>query len=582
MSIIKDLEKDLIGLYKSCGYELDEVLLVPSSRPDLGQYQLNDAMKLAKIYHKSPIVIAKEIVDKLNADDRFVNVNVAGAGFINVSLSEKFLTEYVNKIKDDISNNVDKKSNKKVIIDYGGANVAKALHVGHLRSANIGEAIKRLARLLGYDIIGDAHLGDSGFNAGATVLEMKLRYPDLVCFKDGYTGEDFDLPIDKDNLNEIYPAGSKKTKEDETLLEEARTIALEIQNNNPKYSVLWNKIKEMSIENIKKTYNRINCTFELLEGEIESFEFIPGMLESLEKDGLLENSEGAQIMYINEADDSKEIPPILLVKSNGAYLYGTTDLGTIVGRMKRFNPDEIWYLADLRQSLHYEQFFRAARKGKFVKEDTVLSFSGFGTVNGSDGKPFKTRDGGIMTLDELIDIVKGEAKKRINTNVVDLDKVEETSEMIAVATLKYADLLPHRATDYIFDPEKFSDLEGKTAPYLLYSTLRIKSLLNKSKEYEINDGEYSIINGTADKDIILTLLDLPVILTRAIENKALNEIAEYIYKLTSVYNKFYAENKILSEENISLRSSWVTLSSIVYKTNLMLLNVLGLECPEKM
>lgn len=582
MSVIKDLEKDLVNIYKSCGYEIDEVILALSNRPDLGEYQLNDAMKLAKIYHKSPIVIAQDIVEKLNDDDRFINVNIAGAGFINISLSAKFLTEYVNKIKDDVLINVDKKSNKKVIIDYGGANVAKALHVGHLRSANIGEAIKRLAKLLGYDIIGDAHLGDSGFNAGATILEMKLRYPDLICFKDDYNGEDFELPIKKEYLNEIYPAGSKKTKEDEILLEEARTIALEIQNNNPKYSVLWNKIKKLSIENIKNTYKRINCTFELLEGEIESFEFIPEMLDELEEKGLLVMSEGAKIMYINEDDDTKEIPPILLVKSNGAYLYGTTDLGTIVGRMKRFNPDEIWYLADLRQSLHYEQFFRAARKGNFVKKDTVLSFSGFGTVNGSDGKPFKTRDGGIMTLDELIDIVKSEAKKRINTSVVAPDKVEETAETLAVATLKYADLLPHRATDYIFDPEKFSDLEGKTAPYLLYSTLRIKSLLNKSKECEINDGEFSIINGKTDKDIILTLLDLPVILTRAIENKALNEIAEYIYKLTSVYNKFYAENKILSEEDVNLRSSWITLSNVVYETNLMLLDVLGLKCPEKM
>lgn len=582
MSVIKDLEKDLVEIYKSCGYELDEVILVPSSRPDLGQYQLNDAMKLAKLYHKSPMVIANDIVEKLNNDVRFVNVNIAGAGFINISLSEEFLIGYVNEIKNDVEKNIDKKERKKVVIDYGGANVAKALHVGHLRSANIGEAIKRLARLLGYDIIGDAHLGDSGFNAGATILEMKLRYPDLICFQDSYNGENFELPITKEHLNEIYPAGSKKTKEDEELLEEARTIALEIQNNNPKYSVLWNKIKEMSIENIKNTYKRINCTFELLEGEIESFEFIPGMLESLEKDGLLVESNGAKIMYVNEERDSKEIPPILLIKSNGAYLYGTTDLGTIVGRMKRFNPDEIWYLADLRQSLHFEQFFRAAKKGRFIKDDTVLSFSGFGTVNGSDGKPFKTRNGGIMTLDELIDIVKEEAKKRINTNVVDPEKVEETSEMIAVSTLKYADLLPHRATDYIFDPEKFSDLEGKTAPYLLYSTLRIKSLLNKAKGYEINKDEYSIICNDTDKNIILTLLDLPIILTRAIENKALNEVSEYIYKLTSVYNKFYAENKILSEENINLRSSWITLSALVYKTNLMLLDVLGLQCPEKM
>lgn len=582
MSAIKNLEKKLVEIYKSCGYELDEVLLLPSNRPDLGQYQLNDAMKLAKLYRKSPIEIATEIVNKLKLDSRFENVNIAGAGFINISLSNEFLVDYINEIKDDLEKNIDKKQTKKVIIDYGGANVAKALHVGHLRSANIGEAIKRLAKLLGYDIIGDTHLGDSGFNAGATILEMKFRYPDLICFQDGYNGEDFVLPIDSSDLNSIYPAGSKKAKEDESLLEEARTIALEIQNNNPKYSVLWNKIKKMSIENIKKTYKRINCTFELWEGEIESFTYIPKMLEMLDKKGLLEVSDGAKVMDISEMDDTKEMPPILLVKSNGAYLYGTTDLGTIIGRMERFKPDEIWYLADMRQSLHFEQVFRAARKGNFVNDNTVLDFFGFGTVNGSDGKPFKTRNGGIMTLDELIDIVKIESKKRINANVVDEKDIEQTAETIAVASLKYADLLPHRTTDYIFDPEKFSDLEGKTAPYLLYSTLRIKSLLKKSKEYEINDNEFSIINNESDKNIILTLLDLPVILTRSIENKSLNEVAEYIYKLTSVYNKFYSENKILAEENISLRSSWITLSSLVYQTNLMLLNVLGLECPEKM
>lgn len=582
MSAIKDLEKEILKVYKKCGYKLDEIELLPSSRPDLGQYQLNDAMKLAKIYHKNPNHIANEIAIELKNDTRFINVNVAGAGFINISLSDQFLIQFVNSIKDDLKRNIDKKDKKKVIIDYGGANVAKALHVGHLRSANIGEAIKRLARLLGYEILGDTHLGDSGFNAGATILEMKYRYPDLICFNDNYNGEDFDLPIDSDELNEIYPAGSKKTKEDEQLLEEARTIALEIQNGNLKYSILWDKIKQMSIEKIKQTYKRINCTFELWEGEIESFKYIPKMLNILEEKGLLETSEGAKVMYVDELTDNNEVPPILLVKSNGAYLYGTTDLGTIVGRMERFNPDEIWYVTDIRQSLHFEQVFRAAKKAKLINDDTVLIHSGFGTVNGNDGRPFKTRDGGLMTLDELIDIIKEESKKRINTDIVSFDKIDETAEIIAVSSLKYADLIPHRAKDYIFDPEKFSDLEGKTAPYLLYSTLRIKSLLKKAEDYEINTSKFSIIKGELDKDIVLALFDLPVILTKAIDNKALNEIADYIYKLTALYNKFYAENRILTEENKHLRLSWIILSQLVYKTNLLLLDILGLKCPEKM
>ena len=582
MSTIKEIEKELKKIYKDCGYEVDSVLLLPSNRLDLGEYQLNDCMKLAKIYHKSPLDIAKDIVEKLKKDDRFINVNIAGAGFINISLSDSFLIDFVNKVKDDIKIDFDMKEKKKIIIDYGGANCAKALHVGHLRSANIGEAIKRLAEILGYDVLGDTHLGDSGFNAGATVMEMEDRYPDLLCFSDGYNGEEFDLPIKKEDLNEIYPAGSKKAKEDEELLERARSIALEIQNNNPRYSVLWDKIKEMSIENIKETYKRLNCTFDLWEGELDSFKYIPGMLKSLEDAGLLKESEGAKVMDVSQDDDVKEVPPILLVKSNGAYLYGTTDLGTIIGRVERFKPDEIWYVTDIRQSLHFQQVFRAARKAKFVDDETKLLHFGFGTVNGKDGKPFKTRDGGVMNLDTLIDLVKDESRKRINVDVVGKDNIEETAEIIAVSSLKYADLLPHRATDYVFDPEKFSDLEGKTAPYLLYSTLRIKSLLNKSNVLDFSSGEYSELKNKTDRNIILTLLDLPMVLNRAIDNKALNEVAEYIYKLTSVYNKFYSENKILTEKNVKLKSSWITLSSLVYKTNLLLLNILGLKCPEKM
>ena len=581
MSTFKKLEQELEKIYKDCGYDLDIVQLLPSNRLDLGEYQLNDAMKLAKIYHKNPRDIANDIVGKLQENWKFTNINVAGAGFINISLSDKFLIDFVNEISSDINKNIDLKEKKKVIIDYGGANCAKELHVGHLRSANIGESIKRLAKLLGYEVIGDTHLGDSGFNAGATIMEMEDRYPDLICFKDGYAGEDFELPITSKDLNEIYPSGSKKAKEDEKYLERARNIALEIQNNNLKYSILWNKIKDMSIEKIKKTYKRLNCSFELWEGELDAFPYIPDMLENLNKKGLLYTSEGATIMDVSVDTDIKEVPPILLVKSNGAYLYGTTDLGTIVGRMERFRPDEIWYVTDIRQSLHFEQVFRAARRGGIADDNVKLLHFGFGTINGQDGKPFKTRSGGIMPLDDLIDLVKEETRKKINRVVVEEENIEKTAEIVAVSSLKYADLLPYRATDYVFDPAKFSDLEGKTAPYLLYSTLRIRSLLKKS-DIDIEKLEYTSIKNSTDRDIILALLDFPMILTRALNNKALNEVAEYIYRLTSTYNKFYADNRILTEENEKLRTSWLVLSSLVYKTNMLLLDILGLECPEKM
>ena len=581
MSIIKYIEKDILEIYRRLGYHLDEVLFVPSNRKDLGDYQLNDCMKLAKIYHKNPLDIAKEIAEELKQDYRFSNVNIAGNGFINISFSDKLLINYVEGLNSDIRKDIDVLPTKKIIIDYGGANCAKALHVGHLRSANIGEAIKRIAKLVGMDVIGDTHLGDSGFNAGATVMEMEDRYPDLICFKEDYSGEDFTLPITKGDLNEIYPAGSKKAKESEELLERARTIALEIQNNNLKYSVLWNKIKEMSIESIKETYNRLNSTFELYEGELDSFKYIPNMLKEIDNKGLLISSEGAKVMDVSLDSDTKEVPPIILVKSNGAYLYGTTDLGTIVGRIERFNPDEIWYVTDIRQSLHFEQVFRAARKAGIVCDKTKLLHFGFGTVNGKDGKPFKTRDGGLMSLDTLIDLVKDEVIKRINVDIVGQEKIEKTAEILAVSSLKYADLLPHRATDYVFDPEKFSDLEGKTAPYLLYSTLRIKSLLNKA-DVNIDSLNYTDIKSGVEKEIVLTLMDFNATILKAFNNKTPSDVADYVYRLTSLYNKFYSENRVLTEEDKNLKNSWLVLSNLVYKTNLIILDVLGLKIPAKM
>lgn len=581
MSFFKKLENEIKEIVKNKGYDTDITLSI-SNRPDLGEFQINDAMKLAKVYHKSPIEIANDIKEGLDKNDKFVNVNIAGAGFINISLSNKALIEFINEIKDNIDNNVDKVEPKTILLDYGGANVAKALHVGHLRSANIGEALNRLAKLLGNKTISDVHLGDSGLQAGLVVLQMKKMYPDLPCFKDAYKGEEFDLPITEEDLKVIYPTASARSKEDEDFLNEARQITYQIQNNNIGYSTLWNKVSELSKKDIKKTYDRLNAKFDLWEGERDSFQYIPDMLKVLNDKKLIYVSEGATVMDVKEENDDKEMPPILLQKSDGAYLYATTDLATIYGRLKRFKLDEIWYTTDIRQDLHFTQVFRAAYKSGIVSDNVKLGFYGFGTMNGSDGKPFKTRTGGVMPLDELIDLIKEECRKRLNENIVEEDKREETSEIIALAALKYADLLPFRATDYVFDPAKFSDLDGKTGPYLLYSTIRMKSLLNKSKQEEISFNKYSMIKNDSDKDVVLTLLQLPNVLIRSYETKSLNEVAEYIYKLTSLYNKFYSENKIITCDNDDLRESWLTLSSVVYSTNMMLLDMMGINVPEKM
>lgn len=580
MSKFKELEKKLTEIVKKAGYDVD-VTLCQSNRPDLGEYQVNDAMKLAKEYHKSPIVIANEILEKMKENDSFMNLNIAGAGFINISLSDKCLIDYINEIKTDVTKNVDKQQKKKIMIDYGGANVAKALHVGHLRSPNIGESLKRLANLLGHETIGDVHLGDSGLQAGIVVQEMKERYPELPCFKEDYDGSDFDLPITEEDLKEIYPTGSRKTKEDETLLENARQITFQIQKDHLGYSKLWDKVSALSISGIKKTYDKLNTSFELWEGERDSFKYIPEMMEYLESKGLTYISDGATVMDVKKETDDKEIPPIILQKSDGAYLYATTDLATIYSRVKRFNPDEIWYTTDLRQELHFEQVFRAAKKSG-ISENAELGFFGFGTMNGPDGKPFKTRSGGVMSLDELIEIIKEECFKRINDNIVEKENKEKLSEDIAIAALKYADLLPYRATDYIFDPTKFSDLDGKTGPYLLYSTIRIKSLLKKAEIEGIKYENYTKLKGKTERDVIITLLNMPSVITRAYESKSLNEIAEYIYKLTSIYNKFYSENKIIIEEDNELRESWLVLSKVVYDTNMLLLDLMGIKCPEKM
>ena len=446
MSIIKKLEEEIKTQISEVGYEIKDFSLVVSSRPELGDYQINDAMKLAKEYHDSPINIAGKIVEKLKENNKLTNINIAGPGFINLSLSDEFIKNSLNEINEDLKNNVDMVNKKRIFMDYGGANIAKTLHVGHLRSANIGEAVKRLAKYLGHEVISDVHFGDIGRQSGMVISEIKRRYPDLDYFNENFTGnyDDIELNITEEELGEIYPTASIAAKADEERMKEVVQITKELEEGNKSYVSLWNKIKEISIKDIKNVYKDINTTFDLYEGETECYEFIPELVERFEKENYLRVSEDAKVIDVLEDKDSSPMPPLVFIKSNGATLYATREIATLYSRVKRFNPDEFWYFTDIRQSLYFEQVFRAARKTKIVDENTKLNHYGFGTMNGKDGKPFKTRDGGVMSLKELIKIITEETAKRLNKDIVEEDKREETAKMIGIAALKYADLIPYR------------------------------------------------------------------------------------------------------------------------------------------
>ena len=567
MSILSELKKDIKNHIKKAGYEVETLAIETSNRKDLGEYQLNDAMQLARKYKENPRQIAEKIVKELEKDSRFTNLNIAGPGFINITLSNDFALDILNSMYQNLFNNIDVREKKKVIIDYGGANVAKALHVGHLRSANIGEALKRLSRKLGYEVLGDAHLGDYGRPLGFVVLEISKEYPDLPYFDPEYKGDysELTIPITNDDLEKIYPLASKKAKEDEAYLEEGRIITAKIQNHERGYYDLWKKVVEISKEDIKEVYDILNTEFDLWLGESDAAEYFDELNSIFEEKNLLQNSEGAKIIDVSNENDNSPMPPLLFIKSNGTLSYETTDLATILQRKKEFAPDEIWYVVDGRQALRFEQIFRATRMSQIVDDNVVLEHVNFGTMNGKDGKPFKTRDGGVMTLKNLIKLVKEETLKRITNESIKEEEKEKVALDVAIASLKYADLLPYRATDYVFELEKFADLDGKTGSYLLYSTIRMKSLLSKAKE--ISYSKANQISGETEKNIILSLLELTTVLNNSLDSKSLNEIADYLY--------------VITEENKELQETWLVLTKVVYEVNTMLLDILGIKVPEK-
>ena len=503
---------------------------------------------------------------------------MAGPGFINLSFNNAKILEFVNVVKTDFDALVDKKDSKKVIVDYGGANAAKALHVGHMRSANIGEALKRLYKLVGHDVIGDVHLGDVGRQAGMVISELKIRHPEWVFFSDNYDGSNPPIHITPADLGEIYPTASNAAKASEERMEEVREITALIDKGYKPYVDLWKQIIEVSSEDIKQVYDVLNCDFDLWEGEMDSYKYIDDTVKILNP--YLYESEGALVMDVAKEDDKIEIPPLIVIKKDGSTIYATRDLATIYSRMERFNPDEICYVVDNRQGMYFKQVFRSSYKSGLVKEDTELNFYGFGTMNGSDGKPFKTRDGGVMELRQLISMVSDVTYTKLKETIVGEER-KELADKLAIAVLKYADLSPLRNTDYIFDVDKFSSLEGKTGPYILYTAVRINSIFAKLAEKKDN---YDIKNIYSEEElnIYLKLIELTKTIDNAFNEKSLSGICDYLFNLANLYNKFYSEHNILNEQDEDKKETYLALSKLTYSVIEKLLNVLAIDMIDKM
>ncbi len=574
------IEEKIKETLKNLGYETEMVTLTPSNRPDLGDYQYNGVMTLAKVYKKNPHEIAEALVSKLKTYPEFSDVSLAGPGFINISFTNEFLIDFLNDSNEDLTINYKGDLNKTILLDYGGPNVAKVLHVGHLRSANIGQALNNLCKAVGCNTISDIHLGDWGRPMGMVIEEIRTRYPDLAYFKENYNSEDVDFNITNEDLLELYPIATEKAKKSEEIMERARKITYELQNKHKGYYALWKRIVEVSVNDIKKNYQDLNVDFDLWYGESDNSEYMEETINFLNEQKAIVESDGAQVIPVKEETDTSEMPPLIVIKSNGAVSYEATDLACLWQRTHDYDLDEIWYMTDKRQKLHFDQVFRASYKSGLVDPKIKLIFNGFGTMNGPDGKPFKTRDGSVMPLSTLVDMVSNECEKRLMDNIK--DNRANIARTIAVAAIKYADLLPFRSTDYNFDIEKFTDLNGKTGTYLLYSTIRMRSLLDKAKENHLSANIITKFKGNAERKIALAMLDLKRIIGRSFENYSLNEIAEYLYKITNLYNNFYAENKVLTETDTELKTSWLTLTKIIYDNNKYLLDILGINIPEKM
>ncbi len=591
MKKLIDVLKEIMETgFEKAGYDKKYGFVSVSNRPDLCQYQCNGAMAAAKEYKKAPIQIANEVVEMLKEDSAFQNIEAVNPGFINITVSSELLKSLATAMMTEEKFGLEPKEAKSVVIDYGGPNVAKPLHVGHLRPAIIGESIKRIYRYMGDNIVGDAHLGDWGLQIGLIITEVKRRQPELPYYDESFEGDyPEEAPFTISDLEEIYPYASAYSKEHEEYLLEAQEATAKLQDGHRGYRALWTHILNVSIADLKKNYEKLNVEFDLWKKESDAEEFIPDMVQKLKDDGLAYISEGALVVDVTEEGDKKELPPCLIVKSNGASLYATTDLATIVEREKLFRPAEIIYVADKRQSLHFTQVFRVAKKAGLVGSDTELSFIGFGTMNGKDGKPFKTRDGGVLRLQALCEDTNAEVYKKMKENR-DYDDAEakEIAEKVGLAAIKYGDLSNQAAKDYIFDLERFTSFEGNTGPYILYTIVRIKSLLTKYEQtggVVSEKGQSELLlapENESETGLFLTLSKFSDMMENAYEEKAPHKVCQFIYELSESFNRFYHENKILGNEDQEKKASYIQLLVLVKNILEQCIDLLGLSAPDRM
>ena len=581
------MAEELSAAFEKAGYDSSYGKVGVSNRPDLCEYQCNGAMAGAKAYKKAPFMIADDVVGNLADSKVFSMKEMVKPGFINLKVSEEFLADYLKEMEKDEKLGADTaKEPKTIVIDYGGPNVAKPLHVGHLRSAIIGESIKRIGRFVGHKVIGDVHLGDWGLQMGLIITELKHRQPELVYFDDSYTGEyPAEAPFTISELEEIYPCASGKSKEDEAYRQEALEATHLLQQGKTGYIALWNHIMSVSVTDLKRNYANLNVSFDLWKKESDAQPYIPDMVEMMKEKGFAYEDQGALVVDVKEETDTKEIPPCMLLKSDGASLYTTTDLATIVERMKLFQPDEILYVVDKRQELHFIQVFRCARKTGLVNPETKLSFLGFGTMNGKDGKPFKTREGGVMRLENLIADIDEEMYRKIveNRSVKDKD-AKDTAKIVGLSAIKYGDLSNQATKDYIFDVDRFTSFEGNTGPYILYTIVRIKSILNRYVQEggDLSTGKILPAVNASEKNLMLQLSGFAAMVENAFEEKAPHKICAYIYEVSNAFNSFYHETKILSEENQAQKESFLQLLQLTRRVLETSIDLLGFSAPDRM
>ncbi len=585
--ILDQITAAVSGAFEAAGYEAEYGKVTLSNRPDLCEYQCNGAMAAAKKYHCAPIQIASKVVEKLQAEEMFSEVNAVNPGFLNLKLSPEFVRDYLQSMQEDDRLGCEKTENPKtIIIDYGGPNVAKPLHVGHLRSAIIGESVKRLGRYAGHKVIGDIHLGDWGLQMGLIITELKRRKPELVYFDENYTGEyPKEAPFTISELEEIYPAASARSKEDEAYKEEAMHATYLVQHGHRGYQAILQHILNVSVTDLKRNYANLNVEFDLWKGESDAQPYIPEMVERLKKEGYAYESNGALVVDVKEDSDTKEVPPCMILKSDGASLYTTTDLATLVERRKLFDPDEVIYVVDKRQEMHFIQVFRCAKKTSIVKPETELKFLGFGTMNGKDGKPFKTRDGGVMRLEYLIADIDEQMYQKISDNPdISPEEAKETAKIVGLSAIKYGDLSNQASKDYVFDVDRFTSFEGNTGPYILYTIVRIKSILNKYQAQGgvLEKGRIPAAENESQKALELMLARFNGVLENAFEELAPHKVCAYIYELANSFNKFYHETKILGEENEEKRAGLVALLQLTKRVLETCIDVLGFEAPDRM